>query len=145
VYSPDGKYVAFTHRDFQTSIDQPYITRSDGTHTRRLAKSGSPLSFSPDGRRLALTRGGDIYVLTFRGYRLRRLTSNTFDDTDAVFSPDGRLIAFSRRESDTGDFSEVGEWVMRADGTHKHRILTEPSGSLDWQPLGGAQLWRPPS
>lgn len=141
VYSPDGRHVAFTHRDFQTGVDEAYITRSDGTDTRRLTKYGSPLSFSPDGRRLVLARDEHLYVLGLGDHRLKRLTNGRFDDTDAVYSPDGGQIAFIRHESAAfGDFSQVGVWVMRADGSHKRRISTKPTYSLDWQPLGG---WQP--
>ena len=143
VYSADGRSIAFTRRTSGTATERPYLVRADRT-VRRLANAGSALSFSPDSRRLLLAREGDIYVLVLKGHRLRRLTNGKFDDTDAVFSPNGRQIAFVRHESaETGDSSQVGVYVMRADGTQKHRILAESTAALDWQPLGGDQLWRP--
>lgn len=136
VSSPDGRRIAFTHHDAATGHDHAYIMRADGSHVRLLADSASPSSFSPDSRRLLLSKGGDVYVMTLKDRSLRRLTKNPFDEDHAVFSPNGHQIAFVRHESiDTGDPSQVGVWLMRGDGTRRRRVLTYASGSLDWQPL----------
>jgi hypothetical protein len=63
-----------------------------------VAEGGFPASFTPDGRRLAVAKAGDILV-----YRIedRTATLETRIGTPAVedqpeFSPDGRWIAYSR-------------------------------------------------
>jgi Tol biopolymer transport system component len=136
VSSSDGRKIAFTHYNASNGHDQAYVMRADGSHVRLLADSASPSSFSPDSRRLLLSKGGDIYVMKLKDRSLRRLTKNPFDENHAVFSPIGHQIAFVRHESvETDDASQVGVWMMRADGSRQRRIIDEVTGSLDWQPL----------
>jgi WD40 repeat protein len=54
--------------------------------------------FSPDGRRVAYSKEGDLYVVRRDGSHWRRLTRNG-ESQYPVFSPDGRWIAFVRAEN----------------------------------------------
>jgi TolB protein len=135
VFSPDGKRIAFTRVDSATHREQAYTMHTDGTHLKRLLRNGSPTDFSPDGRKLALTRNGHIFVMTLRTGKLKRLTNTIYRDQDAVFSPNGRMIVFNRHESFDEDVSQNGVYRMRSDGTQLREILERPSKSLDWQPL----------
>jgi Tol biopolymer transport system component len=66
---------------------------------------------------------GDIWIETRSG-RQRRLThTRRVDETDPVFSPNGRLIAYVRRADGNADV-----WVMRANGTRKRLLI---GGSFD--------------
>jgi TolB protein len=132
-YSPDGRRIVFV-RSYHL-----FIMRSDGSHVRRLTKGrydASP-AFSPDGGRISFTRDDDVYILKLNGHRLHRLTRTKFAEGTPRFSPDGRRIAFSRAESQGGDFSSRGVFVMHVDGTHERRLRDLPSAGLDWQPLAG--------
>ena len=66
---------------------------------------------------------GDIWTETRSG-RQRRLThTRRVDETDPVFSPNGRTIAYVRRAGGNADI-----WVMRANGTRKRLLI---GGSFD--------------
>lgn len=93
-------------------------------------------SFAPNGRRLAFV-GGDanaVYVANVDGSGLKRLTSDKAAHDQAVWSPDGRRIAYTRQQSN-------GQWdlyVMDADRGHA-RALTRTSVSEEqpaWSPDG---------
>ncbi|MEC5394337.1 S41 family peptidase [Bergeyella sp. RCAD1439] len=52
-------------------------------------------SISPDGKQVAFTYMGDIYTVPTQGGTATRLTTHPAYDSDPVWSPDGRYIAFS--------------------------------------------------
>jgi Tol biopolymer transport system component len=76
-----------------------YVVRPDGSQKRLIAQvgqpnfSGPPYAWSPDGRRIAFSRDGRIFVTDVGGGKPRRLTSS--GSGPLTFSPDGRLIAFT--------------------------------------------------
>jgi Tol biopolymer transport system component len=131
-FAPDGKSILFVLHGYL------YLIHPDGTHLTRVANSHGAFSasFSPDGRRIALVKyGANVYVLRLRDHSLRRLTYDTFQARAIAFSPSGKRIVFSRTATEQNDQAMVGTWVIRADGTHEHRIRDEVLLSLDWQPL----------
>ena len=93
----------------------------DGTLPLRLTEDGSDPAFSPDTKKLALTRGGDIYKLNANGRRLIRLTSTDASDSQPAWSANGEKIAFVRRR---GGDPEI--YTMKANGK-KLRRLTKNS------------------
>ena len=58
---------------------------------------------------------GDIWVASRSGKQRRLTNTPSVDETEPVFSPNGRLIAYVRRANGNADI-----WVMHANGTHKH-------------------------
>ncbi|MDQ3823377.1 MAG: hypothetical protein M3321_09075, partial [Actinomycetota bacterium] len=61
---------------------------------RAVARGGEP-TWSPDGRRIAFSRLGEIYVADANGGNERRLTTMQQPVSHPAWSPDGRTIAFS--------------------------------------------------
>lgn len=96
-------------------------------------------AFSPDGTRVAFRRQGyvegnsGIFVKTIGGQQLLQLTNNP-TDCCPVWSPNGRLIAFSR----FADKHEI--FAVASGGGGLHRLYsTTPGtrhGELDWSPDG---------
>lgn len=134
-WSPTGERIAyacwFRHRDGEICSIRP-----DGSGFRVLTdmarRSALSPDYSPDGRRIAFDarRGGniDIYTMDADGGHLRRITKKK-DHWEALptWSPDGSKIAFVQ-------FGERGGiWKMRADGTHKRRIIADGTFPA-WQP-----------
>jgi Tol biopolymer transport system component len=76
---------------------------------------------------------GDIFSVSGRGGRPRRLTRGKADDGEPAWSPDGRFIAFTRGGRDVHDV-----FVMRADGRDLRRLtrLDHSAVSPAWSPTG---------
>jgi Tol biopolymer transport system component/predicted Ser/Thr protein kinase len=96
-----------------------------------------PIRLSQDGRRLAATINdpgsghGDIWIFDLARDVASRLTFSDAHDTQPVWSPDGKRIAFqSDRERDTGDV-----YVVQADGRSEPELLFAsdgPASPTDW-------------
>ena len=108
--------------------DGVYVMRSDGSGIRALRRGGvaagaRDLAWSPDGRRLALTSRGGIWVMSGDGSGLVRVVDAGGSPT---WSPDGRRVAF-----DAG-----GVRVVNADGSGGRLLVKTNAGMLDWSPDG---------
>ena len=73
---------------------------------------------SPDGKRLALSVGGNIVIHDLESGAERALTHNSLMNTSPVWAPDGNHVVFSQ---DGGDESVI--WWTRADGSAEPRKL----------------------
>ena len=77
---------------------QPGLVVSDGgkiyVEGRSVARGSQPV-WSPDGRRIAFQRLGEIYVVDADGTDEQRLTTMAQPVASPAWSPDGRTIAFS--------------------------------------------------
>ena len=56
---------------------------------------------SPDGTRLAMSSGADVWVMTFANQALTRLTFTTTPEFNPVWTPDSRHVLFDSREPGT--------------------------------------------
>ena len=141
-WSPDGRHIAFTRSTPQNDSGDIYTI---DVKTRRVVRlTHSPdydhqASWSPDGTKVVFERDFDtrfsIFVVNANGTGLTRLTRGPHFDIAPAFSPTGRLIAFA---SDRGQEFFHDLWLMRANGTNKHRLGGSqfPEGNPDWQALG---------
>jgi len=134
------------------SSDELYVMNADGSGKRRLARSlagNHSTAWSPDGRKLVFAiqlrgtgglcnRGGtcnnELFLINADGSGLRRLTRNAVPDGDAVWSPDGRKIAFLSRRDSTG----ADVYVMNADGSDQRNLTRKPGNEVApaWSPDG---------
>ena len=130
--SRDGRRLAYTQRDFSTSIWRYEVPRTKGRSTpptRLIASTGANWvpQFSPDGKRIAFesTRSGswEIWVCDSDGSNLRRLTF--FNGPQAGvphWSPDGREIIFNAAP---GGHSAL--FVVSGEGGRPRRLNTDAS------------------
>ena len=112
----------------------------------------SPLSWSPDGKTIAITKRENAHAKTPNIARValldvasgatRRLTSHDLDESQPVFSPDGTRIAYWHPQGGTRD-NQNSIWIAPASGGNGK----EMTGSLDrnvfraiWLPDGKSFL-----
>jgi imidazolonepropionase-like amidohydrolase/Tol biopolymer transport system component len=113
------------------------------------------LDVAPDGRTIAFSLLGDVYLLPIEGGDATPLTSGIAWDMQPVFSPDGQRVAYT---SDRGGGDNV--WIVdvaggepRAVTKESFRLLNEPAfePSGEWlvarkhftsrRSLGAGELW----
>ena len=157
-WSPDGATIAFgilkagdTPRSFDCSI--ALIDAVDGGKLRRLTppRGSDELNpnWSPDGASIAFevnelfeVRQSDIWLMNADGSGKQRLTKTKFYETNPVFSPDGKRIAFTGdRDNRKLSKQRLGRgfelYTMAADGGDLIRVTDNRRAELfpDWQPL----------
>jgi eukaryotic-like serine/threonine-protein kinase len=104
----------------------PFVTQADAEE----------IALSPDGRKLAYSRGSDdwnVWRVFTDGRPSAELAPSTRIDDDGIWSPDGTKFAFS---SDRSGQAEI--WVASAAGTNARRVtnLNGRCGSPAWSPDG---------
>ncbi len=115
IWTPDGKRV--TYMGARAGFRNVFWKATDGTGVEERLTTGEnaqvPDSWSPDGKWLAFddqspTTGGDIWMLRLDGgpgpvgaeaRKPQPLIRTPFNEYGAVFSPDGRWLAYSSDES----------------------------------------------
>jgi Tol biopolymer transport system component len=150
-WSPDGRWIAFT-RASADGCGELVVSRAEGTGERVVARGrvvrdahgGSECTapdspdFAPEGRRLLFRAAGrvnpDLRILdldtlgstrVLRDPRVRELPG-------AVFSPDGRRIAFA---AEGPGRRRDGTFTVDVDGGHLRRLTHDVFDALAWQPL----------
>ena len=112
-----------------------YVVGVDGSNRRLLARNAGGAAVSPDGRRIAFTRDGAVWVMQRDGSRGKRLVMTA---SDPAWSPDGKTIYFSRWvEADLGS----SLFSIQDDGTHLVR-LTRARGEEDMDPQRPHGCWQ---
>lgn len=137
-WSPDGTRLVLAIRD---------PDEKDGDEKE--SKTQEPwvidrLQFKRDGvGYLTGSRRTHLYVFDVASKELRQITSGNFDESQAVWSPDGTKIAFVSNRTENPDGNTNRDvWVVRADNTDKgHTLLqvtTNPGADYSpaWSPDG---------
>ncbi|HEU5066508.1 MAG TPA: hypothetical protein VFT86_11665 [Gaiellaceae bacterium] len=143
-WSPDGQKMLFERPnprhpappvpgDFTEDL---HVMNADGSGQRRLTRNPAtdrdPV-WSPDGRRIAFSRGRQAWVMNPDGSGKRSLTpAGWYSAESQDWSRDGRKIAFMGRPSTPPPWI----FVMNADGSERRRLTQDgrnPAWSLDGQ------------
>ncbi|MEW9797248.1 S9 family peptidase [Alteromonas sp. CYL-A6] len=130
-YQADGRGVldpAFTHI---------FIVPADGGTARQLTSGnynhGGSLSFAPDASKIYFSANrsdnweyepveADIYTVDMQG-QITQVTDFKGREASPVVSPDGRYVAYARRDDEKVMYKNSYLYVMKADGT-EHKNLT---------------------
>jgi len=102
-WSPDSAQIAYTSSDNKLRVLNVANKQVKELSASQYGSIGSP-DWSPDGKWIAYskpdsTRTSDIYIVSTSGGEEKKATFDSFSDTAARFSPDGRKLYFQRIES----------------------------------------------
>jgi dipeptidyl aminopeptidase/acylaminoacyl peptidase len=132
--SPDGRTVAFTIGDVDKAANRTlthiYTVSIDGSDLKQVTKgdkSHSAPRWSPDGKKLAFTTGGQIWTMDPDGDDKKQITRFSAGAGNPVWSPDGRFIAFNSDvypECNDRDECNAKE-DARVEGSKVKAIVTE--------------------
>jgi Tol biopolymer transport system component len=149
LWMPNGKTLVFA-KDMQphTNIFQRDIDTGVQTQLTKKDRTQTPTGISPDGKFLLFAEfdpqsGSDIWVLPLTaggpgGNDARPFVKTTFIEGSAVFSPDGKWVAY--QGNDAGRF----EIFVRSfpDAQQVFRISTEGGIAPVWSPTGRDLFYR---
>jgi Tol biopolymer transport system component len=137
-WTPDGQEIVFQRRgNGQFGPFETMAIRPDGSGLRTHPAgrgTGQPLSWSPDGTRVAFERAYSIWVANVDATNEKQITSGTVDLAPS-WSPDGSRIAFTT-ESPRSPYP-MNIAVVNADGSGRRDVSPGPFDQLSvWSPDG---------
>ena len=121
--SPDGSELLFV--DGQGAPPQGPLRSIPilGGSPRRIGDMiAETAAWSHDGRKLAFTRLGDLFVAQANGADPHQLLSVKGDIRNVAWSPDNSHLRFNSTET-AGTIGQQLEWEVAADGSGLHRLL----------------------
>ena len=142
-WSPDGKLIVMS--GISRGVETLFTVKPNATGLRDLHVSGEGAEWSPDGSQLVFGWHGlgeewQVWISTGDGANAHPLTHPPVDphvplgmagDGGALWSPNGRRIAFSRGPGAARDL-----WLMNADGSSQHMVLS-------WKGADSPNVWLP--
>ncbi len=139
VWSPDGKWLAFTTN--RTAGSEIRRTLATGLGEEELVvtldRVAAMRAWSADGRHLAYEALGsgtewDIWLYSFEKDEVRRVVGTKYTDREPAFSPDGRWLAFVSSESGRAEI-----YVTPVDDqSRRWQVSTEGGRWPVWGPSG---------
>jgi Tol biopolymer transport system component len=139
-WSPDGASLAYgaTYNSNPGLASDVFVSPATGT-TDPLAIGSSPAgerspTWSPDGTRIAFSRGTGVFIGRPDGGDTPALLPNSQNGLQPAWSPDGTRIAMLREVGSTRNIR-----VVRVDGTGTPVDLSAPASS------GAGPVWSPDS
>jgi tricorn protease len=94
---------------------------------------------SPDGREIAFSYQGDIWIVAAEGGEARRVTAHAAYDANPFWSPDGRWIAFS---SDRAGNDDIYALPLAGGEVRRLTYNSFPDAPTGWTPDSRAVLFR---
>jgi tricorn protease-like protein len=93
-------------------------------------------AWSPDGKRLALVHGGDIWVTSADKGNPMNITQSPEHESFPVWSPDNKMIAYSVRQDEKGRNVRSLHIIPASGGKTKKILNSSDKEDFDWSPEG---------
>jgi eukaryotic-like serine/threonine-protein kinase len=152
-FSPDGNYLYYNQRAEGTGLTTLYVVPSiGGTPRETIVDVDSPVSFSPDGKRLVFVRDSttaktsSLVIANADGSETKPLavlqSPGLFAGFGPAWSPDGKRIAVAK--SHGGDFQTFEIETVAVDSGAETRLGTrdwENPRRIAWLPDGSAVVF----
>ena len=125
IWTPDGNHLVYLAEKGRAANIFWKPWDGSGVEERLTENSDAqiPNSVSPDGKMLAFTQGGDIWILPMdKEQKPWQFLQTQFSESQASFSPDGRWIAYRSDESGKNEVYVVsfpnreGKWQVSTGG-----------------------------
>jgi len=152
VWSPDGRWIAFTRATPPDRAPAPALSaeerklqeRFSGRATEWMDYRFDGRGYLPDPRDPSATAPREIYLLPAAGGTARKLTSLGIDANDLAWRPDGSAIAFVADQSQRDErvYERADLYTVTLDG--RITRLTDDGfnhGSPAWLPDGSALVF----
>jgi TolB protein len=125
-WSPGGDTLAFARGD------GIFVVPRSGSGRRHVARRADPTvpAWAPDGRRIAFTTPGEVRIVGANGTGERLLARGAFSETRAIWSPDGRWLAYAGTSG-----AASGVFVVSSAGG-RPRLLSRREEEARWAPDG---------
>jgi Tol biopolymer transport system component len=139
-WSPDGKKVVYYSENAIWIVPVSAETGRPTGPSKKLLdgkyRYQHPVSWSPDSTKIAFPRmdddtAGDIWILSIKDGSLSQLTDDPGYESNACWSPDGKILAYNTR----GMVQEIR--LVSAEGGESKKIIGMEYGRLySWSPDG---------
>lgn len=133
--SPCGKMLAFNLTEYSlednngsTSI---YLVPAAGGEPKFFAKGSSPV-WSPDGSQMAISRGGQIWLISMEGGEAKQLTSLATGAGGVKWSPDSKKILFNSMVWPGVSLKETEEKLEKMNKSPVKAFVTEELMFRHW-------------
>jgi len=136
-WSPDGKRILLT-------ITDPGPEDLEEDNDKKKKKRPwvvDRIQFKEDDAGYLDNRRTHLYTFNLVDKKITQITSGNFDDSDPVWSPDGKSIAFVSNRTENPDTNEDSDiWIVSADNTDKGKTLLRLTKNRD---TDSSPVWSP--